>query len=156
MTRSYLHFNEGTNTKPPSHAIRLLASLVVTATLALGIFHVALADSGGGCPKQCCSPAAACGGETGNPPGPLSICSPEQAGQPCNGCDGTAQVRVCANCVQDRKCTAKAGNPTVCGNPFTGICTKAALKYFYCKKTQAGGQHSCNVSNECTGDAACP
>jgi len=124
--------------------------LPLAGCLAVGLlYQTAWADSG--CPKQCCSTGVSCGGEDASP---LSICSPEQGGKACNGCDGTTSVRLCASCVQDRKCTMKDGDPTKCGKPFTGICTKATLGYYYCKKTAAGGTHKCEIK-ECTGDKAC-
>jgi hypothetical protein len=101
------------------------------------------------CPNECCASAVSCGKG-------LSLCSSEQEGEACNGCDGTTKVRVCKSCTQERQCTAKEGDATTCGETFTGTCTEATLGYFYCKKTAAGGDHSCSVDDECTGDTACP
>lgn len=128
--------------------IRCCSVLTVVVLLNWWIYEQQSALVAAPCPKQCCAPAKACGTL-------LSFCSSNQSGQSCNGCDGTTNVRVCASCVQTRKCTAKGGAATVCGNKFTGICTRAKLGYYYCKKTAAGGTHNCTVQNECTGDKAC-
>ncbi|QDV50727.1 hypothetical protein Enr17x_27700 [Gimesia fumaroli] len=129
--------------------LRFSTSLAIGILVSACIYCAQTNLEAAACPKECCAPAKACGTL-------LSFCSPEQSGKSCNGCDGTTNVRLCAKCVQDRKCTAKTGAATVCGNKFTGTCVRHSVYgYYYCKKTAAGGSHSCTVSGECTGDKAC-
>lgn len=127
----------------------LFTGLITTAVLT-GLVNLVPTFLYAACPNTCCSPAGPCGTA-------MSACSYEQEGNACNGCDGTAQVRVCADCTQSRSCTATTAAATTCGNKFTGTCTQfPVLNYMYCKQTAAGGTHSCTVQEECTGDTACP
>lgn len=125
---------------------RVVACAVIYLATVAGSWQ-AVTLIGAECPKEICNTAKKCNDI-------LNFCSPEQEGQECNGCDGSASIRLCSKTVQERKCTKKT-TATSCGNKFTGTCTKdSVFGYFYCKKTAAGGSHSCDRT-ECTGDAAC-
>lgn len=147
--------------KATTNAIRLSVCVVATATLALGILHIAWADSGGGCPNETCPAAYYCGGQDGYayPAGPMSLCTQDQAGKTCNWCDGVAQLRRCITGTQTRQCI-RPKTPTVCGNPKKGVCTQASVfgkTYWYCKDNGSGaGTHSCSMIDQCTGDEPCP
>ncbi|MFO1043874.1 MAG: hypothetical protein U0941_18995 [Planctomycetaceae bacterium] len=98
------------------------------------------------CPKEICNAGQKCNEI-------LQFCSAEQKDKDCNGCDGTTVFRLCTKSVQDRECTKKTA-ATTCGEKFTGTCKEATFGYFYCKKTAAGGTHSCDKI-ECESDKAC-
>lgn len=125
--------------------LRMLLCVVSLVLSVAGSFQASRLV-GAECPKEVCNSAKKCNDI-------LNFCSPEQEGEACNGCDGSASVRLCSKSAQERQCTKKT-TATSCGNKFTGTCTKARLGYFYCKNTAAGGSHSCDRT-ECTGDSAC-
>lgn len=105
-----------------------------------------ISDGAETCPKEICNSGQKCNEI-------LQFCSAEQENKDCNGCDGTTVFRLCTKSVQDRQCTQK-DKATTCGDKFTGTCKQATFGYYYCKKTAAGGTHSCDKT-ECTGDTAC-
>jgi hypothetical protein len=132
-------------------------SLLATGFVALSISTPAVAEP---CPNETCLAGYQCGGQysTVYPPGVMSLCSASMDGQACNWCDGTTVVRVCVSLSQTRKCTRPA-TKTKCGNPKKGKCEKtwsiAIGDVWWCRDTGAAGTHKCDVTEQCSGDAAC-
>jgi len=112
------------------------------------------------CPNETCLAGYQCGGQYGTlyPPGVMSLCSESMNGKACTWCDGTTVVRVCVSLAQTRKCS-RPETKTKCGNPKKGKCEKtwsiALGDVWWCRDTGAAGTHSCDVTEQCTGDAAC-
>lgn len=149
--------------------LRLLsvkAMIVIVSVLTVAGFGMATQPwliAAQDCEDMVCASEVACGGQGGQfvaPPGPMSMCSEDQQGQECEWCDGENPIRLCAPLgTGGRECNrVDEADRTTCGNPKTGICTKASaggVTYYYCDDDGGNGTGSCESQHECDGDQEC-